>query len=251
MMSDPADWIVQVTRPPRADVQLLCLPHAGGGISSFRDWPGHLPARIGLSLVQLPGRESRLREAPIRDGAVLVERLARSLLPQLDRPFALYGHSLGALLAFELARHLRARAWPRPRHLFVSGFRAPHLPRRELALALLRDDHLAWAVQRHYNGIPAAVASDGTLMKLLLPALRADLALEEGYSYRDEPPLSCPISAFGGIDDRSLGRADLQSWKTHTQGRFRLRMLAGGHFFPPASQKALLDAVVDDLTKAA
>jgi medium-chain acyl-[acyl-carrier-protein] hydrolase len=196
----------------------------------------------------MPGREGRLRERPFTSLADLIDAVRQALLQVLERPFALFGHSLGALVAFEFARSVRNAHGLSPVRLFVSARRAP--PRREphSPLYCLPDAALVDEVRRRWNGIPPEVLREPALMEFLLPTLRADLALGETYVYRTEPPLACPISCFGGRDDQTLTPADLAEWRDQTAADFRLQMFQGDHFFLKSAPEALLRALASDLS---
>lgn len=245
----PAKWLLRFPAAPHPQVRLFCLPPAGGGTTLFRDWRQELDASVELILVQLPGRETRLDEPPIRDREALVERLGRLLLPEIERPFALFGHSFGALLAFELARLLRRRGWGKPAHLFFSARRAPHVLRNGSQLAHLPDKRLLAAVQRRYGGIPPEIARQPEWMSMILPALRADIAIDESYRYTDEPPLDCPVTVFGGSGDSTLSRAALEAWRIHATQRFTVREFPGDHFFLRSGQshQLLVQAIAGEL----
>jgi medium-chain acyl-[acyl-carrier-protein] hydrolase len=220
-------------------VRLFCFPYAGGGASVFYPWARGLPAGVEVCAVQLPGREARLREAPIADWDVLLARLSEALAPFMDRPFALYGHSLGAAVAFELARRLRRDGRPPPFHLFVSGHRAPHCPAEGPELHALPDDQLIAGLRR-LSGTPEEVLQHAEILALLLPLLRADFALAERYEWRPEPPLPIPITAYSGADDEHVPVEGVEAWREHTSARFRHLTLPGGHFFPQQSRAQLL-----------
>ena len=246
----PADrarspWTRVVHPRPAARLRLICLPWAGGGASGYRDWPSHLPDDVEVVAVQLPGRESRLAEPPVSSMEPLVARLAVGILGRLDRPFALFGHSMGALIAFELAGRLRSMG-REPVHLLVSGARAPHLPSR------WRDRHTSpdrefVSTVRELGGTPPEVLDDPDLLDLVLPALRADFALVETYTPRAGPLLRCPVSAFGGVEDDDVGRDDLAAWSRHTTGPSRTHLLPGGHFYVNSSRESLLRIVATEV----
>ena len=202
-------------------VRLFCLPYAGGGASMFRDWPAALPRALDLRPVRLPGREDRLREPPHTSLPALVDEVAGAIGPLLDWRFALFGHSMGALVAFELAREVRRRG-AAPQWLFVAGCRAPH----RLApsgLSGLPDARFVSALNLKYGGIPDAFLNAPELLEFFLPVVRADLSLVDSYCYQPEPPLDCPISGFGGIDDPNVGRDELRAWREHTLYRSNAR----------------------------
>jgi surfactin synthase thioesterase subunit len=250
-MTMPADthpdpWIIRPRPNPRADLRLFCLPYAGGGASTYRAWPAHLPADIEVVAVQPPGREERLREPAFGSAAELSQKLGAVLAPYLDRPFALFGHCMGGLVAFELTRLFRTIGAPSPVHLFVSGHCGPRKVHCFPPLIGLSDDDLLRVLQR-LGGAPAGLLADSDDMRLILGPLRCDLAVCEAYRYRAAEPLACPISAFGGILDEVVRRADVLAWEAETCGGFRARMLAGGHFFLNDGRPRLLQAITEDL----
>lgn len=229
---------------------MFCFPYAGGGASAYRGWSSSLPVDIEVCPVQLPGRESRLREQPFTTLAPLVQALADELVPHFDLPFVFFGHSMGGLISFELARELRRRGAPFPVHLFVSGRRAPQLPAREEPIHDLPEPEFVERL-RELNGTPEEVLQHAELMRLLTPILRADFAVNETYEFEPGEPLDIGISAFGGLGDEEITRDDVAGWKEHTKGRFRIRMLPGDHFFINAngSRDMVLEAVSRDLAE--
>jgi medium-chain acyl-[acyl-carrier-protein] hydrolase len=176
----------------------------------------------------------------------LVEAVARALRPRLDKPFAFFGHSMGATIALELARYLRSESKVEPVHLFVSGSRAPQARNREPATYDLPEAEFLEELRR-LKGTPAEVLDHPELMRLMMPVLRADFALAQTYLYKAAAPLSCPITAFGGLDDKAVNQRQLQSWQTQTSSCFALRMIRGDHFFIHESQRLLLAAISQEL----
>ena len=181
--------------------------------------------------MQLPGRESRFREAPFTRMSDAVEQAAGVLERHLDLPFALFGHSMGAILCFELARLLRSRYGVGPIHLFVSARRAPQFPDPRPPLHPLPDARFIAEIDRRYNGLPREVLANTELMELLLPMLRADVQMIETYAYEPDLPLDCPITAFGGLEDNDLRIEDLDGWRAHTNSHFEAKLFPGDHFF--------------------
>jgi len=243
-----APWFPLIDATVSATLRLFCFPFAGAGTAAFRGWAASLPASIGVCPVRLPGRESRLSEVPFHHMEPLVRALAEAILPFIDRPFAFYGHSMGAAIAFELTRLLRREDQPLPAALFVSGARAPrfrlgHVPPAEpTEEEFLRD-------LEALEGIPPEVRRNRDLLRVVLPALLADTALYRGYMYREEPPLDCPIYAYGGAADPNVRREHLDAWRHETTGTFWLRMLPGGHFFIDSARPAFLAALSEDLRR--
>lgn len=213
----------------------------------FHSWSSILPAEIEVCAIQLPGRENRLREAPFTQLSPLVQTLVRILHPYLHKPFALFGHSMGALISFELTRELRRRKVSGPLHLFVSGRNAPQIPDPDPIYHLPEPEFVA--VLRRLNGTPEAVLQNRELMQFILPLLRADFTLHETYSYTAEPPLDCPISVFGGLQDSETTRDGLDTWRAQTRNVFTLRLFPGDHFFLDSAQNLLLQAILQDLSK--
>lgn len=242
-------WFAFQAPRPDARLRLFCFPFAGGGASFYRPWIERLSPDVHVHPVQLPGRETRLREHAFDRLEPLIARLADALGAHLDRPFALFGHSMGALIAFELARELRRRQAPAPVRLLVSGHPAPQLPRRESTRYALPEPELVAELQR-LGGTPPEVLAHPELMQLVLPLLRADFAVVETYAFRDAPPLDCPITAFGGTDDENAGEAQLEPWHAQTRGPFVLYMFPGGHFYLNDAADAVIQLVARDLEQA-
>ncbi len=222
--------------------RLFCLPFAGGGSVAYYRWPSRILTGIEVAKVHLPGRETRLREPLFKDLALLVDTLVEELIPWIDGPFMLYGHSMGALLAFELARGLRRRYSLLPAHLLVSGYRAPQLPPSEPPFSNLPDAEFIDKV-RQYGGLPDLIAQSEELMEIFLPILRADFEMMETYVYKEESPLRCPLTAFGGLSDPKSSRERILAWNIHTSSRFNAHFFPGGHFFLLDSEPLVLDQI--------
>ncbi len=214
-----------------ATLRLFCFSPAGYGASIYRDWARRLPDDIEVCAVRLPGREN-LRQHPLLSTfEPLVDTATRIIAPYLDRPFAIFGHSMGSWVGFEVARRVRASAGTQPVHLFVSGRRAPHVEGSQPPIHELPEDELIAEIQRRYGGIPDAVLSEPELLALTLPILRADLAALHSYRYVSGPPYDCDITCFTGADDREIATAGMEAWGEHTAGTFVLTTLPGGHFY--------------------
>ena len=221
-------WIPYQKSKDDACLRLFCFPYAGGSASIFTLWPKEAPATIEICSVQLPGRETRRQEAPVNRLALLLPQLEAALRPLLDKPFAFFGHSMGAILAFELARRLGPQAAPRA--LFLSACPAPGTTRLAPLHQLPQAEFVA-ALQERYPMMDQGILQDPELLQLFLPVLRADLALYETYVYAAGVPLSCPIHVFGGLQDHVVRRAHLAAWQPETTGDFTQRMFPGDHFF--------------------
>jgi surfactin synthase thioesterase subunit len=239
-------WITRPNPSLRAKIRLFCFSHAGGSASSFSSWSTSLPLEIEVCPVQLPGRENRFREAPFTQLSPLVQTLSQVILPYLNLPFAFFGHSMGALIGFELARELRRQYRKGPVHLFVSGYRAPHLPDPDPPIHQLPES-LFLEELRNLHGTPEQILQNAELMQIMLPFLRADFAVCETYAHIHEYPLDCPISAFGGREDSQLSYDELIAWRDQTSSSFSLRMVPGNHFFLLNAQAHLWQAVLHDL----
>lgn len=239
-------WLAPNLQQTDARTRFFCLPYAGAGASAYRWWINELPADIQLCPVQLPGRENRLGERAIDNAPALIRELLAGLQPYLDRPFVIFGHSMGALLAFELTRELRRLGLPQPQHLFLSAHRAPHLPGLLPHVHTLSRSEFLSELQR-LEGTPKEVLEHEELMQIAEPILRADFKLCETYEYTPGPPLDIPLGIFGGTDDPKVGEDVLAPWREHTLAPMRLRMLPGGHLFLQQSRAPLASAILEDL----
>ncbi len=212
----------------------------------FNSWARELPDAIEVCAVHLPGRESRIREPSLKAMSDLVEKLVDGLDSAIGGPYAIFGHSVGALMAFEFTRELRRREKPLPVHLFVSGRRAPQCPPGPATHQLNDQDFLADVTSR-YGEMPGSVLADPEILAVFLDIVRSDVRVMDTYKYKEEPAFPVPISAYGGSLDQMLTRPMLEAWQTHTNLTFRLRMFDDGHFFPDLLRAQLLRAVIDDL----
>lgn len=211
----------------------------------YLPWRVDTPNEVELHAVQLPGRERRIAEPPLADLEMAATEIAQTLeLMPDDLPLVLFGHSFGAILCFEVARHLVSRG-RRPQRLFVSACRAPHLPMRATAIHALPNLQFTEALRR-LNGTPEEVLGNAELMALLLPAIRADFAAFESYRHRPTAPLEVPITVCGGTSDKTVTLGELASWRNMTRHAFRLRFFPGGHFFPREAGRSILASILED-----
>lgn len=244
-----SSWFVTPEPKPRALLRLFCLPYSGSGAFAYRSWPQNLPPQVELCAIQLPGRENRLRERPFTGVQPLVNALVPEIKPHLDKPFVIFGHSLGALLAFELARALRRSYQTLPQALLVSGRGSPRCELREEPIHALPDEQFIDRL-RDFNGTSEAVLNNQELMDLLLPTLRADFAINETYQYTIDSPLPCAISAYRGDRDPNMSYDDVADWRRETEGEFILRTLPGDHFFIHNSGALFWRMLAHDLQQA-
>lgn len=244
--ASPPDLWFPVDPDPAASVRLYSFPHAGAGVHVYQSWRSLLPERVACVPVRLPGRETRLGEPPLTQLEPLVELLADALARVLEPPYALYGHSMGAIVAFELARSLRRLGVEPPLGLIVSGRPAPDVVPPRPGMHTLPDDELTSQL-RSLGGLPDAVASSHDLLAFFLPLLRADLAVNEAYEHRVEAPLARPITALGGAADPRVSLEEVAAWRLHTAAAFRFEVMPGGHFFPFEAAGRVLPLVVRQL----
>jgi medium-chain acyl-[acyl-carrier-protein] hydrolase len=229
-----------------AKLRLFCFPYAGAGASAFRDWPKFFTPEIEVVPVQLPGRESRIRERALTRIGPLVELLAGDL-GDLNTAFAFFGHSMGALVGYELARKLSYEGKPAPVHVFVSARRDPSILDENPPLHRLDDVNLLEKL-RELNGTPKEIFQYPDLVSFWLAILRADLEVCETYVCTDAAPLECPITAFCGLEDAHVRRDDMAAWRNRTRGAFNLHLLPGDHFFLHTSRDILLRTIARSLS---
>lgn len=239
-------WFVRHRAVKTPWARLVCFPYAGSTATLFRDWPTSLPVDVEVAAVQLPGRAHRIREAPLRDVGAVVTSVCAALEPDLDTPLVIYGHSMGALLGFELARALAAIDAPPPLHLFVSGFGGPSRSSPRFAVADMTDDEFIDYLGE-LNGTPAEVLENPELMELMLPVLRADFELVANYRYEPGLALDCPITAIAGSDDPEVDLDELDAWRTETSRECEVIVMSGDHFFLHQQRGRLLAYVAAEL----
>ncbi len=235
-------WL-SVPRPRAApDLRLFCFPFAGGSASAFRGWGDALDERVEIVALQPPGRESRFAEPAITQMGALVGRICEALASSLDRPFVFFGHSLGALVSFEVARALRRQGRPMPLAMIVSGRRAPQVPLGRPPFHRLDDAALVSEI-RKLGGDPHRLFDSEEMRALLLPVARADFAVHDTHVHEDEHPLDVPISVFGGLDDHTTNERNLRAWQEQCVGPVSLSMFPGGHFFIEDARHDVLQAI--------
>lgn len=241
-------WSIRPCRRPAARFRLFCFPRAGAGAASFRDWAQDCSKEIEVVLIQPPGRETRLSEPPIHTMGELACSITRAIEPLLDRPYAFYGQSLGAKVAFETAREIRRLGLREPVQLFAAACSAPAVKWAHPPVHHMDDMSLLAEIQRRYGGVPKEIMEDKELCALLVPALRADLKVVETYRYTQERPFSFPITCFAGTSDFMIPEAEAAHWAQETSAAFRLRKFTGGHFFPTEARATLLEHMADEIS---
>ncbi|WP_394834888.1 polyketide synthase dehydratase domain-containing protein [Pendulispora rubella] len=248
------EWVVRWERLPigEARLRLFCFPFAGGGASSYRGWTRGLPRGVEVCAIRLPGRESRFGEALVDQFDVALEALEHELLPLLDLPFAFFGTSMGGVIAFELARRLRARHRLSPTRLFTASSyvpgRGPSPALGEMMRSVMATGADA-ALLRRYAIVPEALLASPDALAVVIPPLYADLRMMSGYRYAGDEALDCPITALYGTRDPLMSREDVAGWADHTRGDFSLRTLEGEHLFVRTERAALLRIVGRELAE--
>jgi surfactin synthase thioesterase subunit len=222
-------WIRRYEPAPESTVRLVCLPHAGGSASFFLPVARALAPAVEVLAVQYPGRQDRHAEKCVADVRELAGHVFDALKPWTDAPLALFGHSMGASVAFELALLLERKLGVSPVMLFASGRRAPSRHREETVH--LRDDEGLLAEMKRLSGTDARVLGNEDLLRMVLPAIRSDYRAAETYRYQPGPKLTCAVTALIGETDPKVSLDEARSWKDHTEGAFELRTFAGGHFY--------------------
>lgn len=227
-------------------LRLFCFPYAGGNAFIYRSWGDQLPSHVELYSIQFPGRGSQLRQPAFTRLSAMLDFLYQGIVPLLDKPFAFFGHSMGALICFELARHLGVQQSLEPLGLFLSGRGAPTIKSDEPITFDLPEDEFISELRR-LNGTPREVLEHPELLQLMLPILRADFELCQTYSFTSTARLNCPIFVYGGLQDEEVPRENLEAWRDQTTSALTVRMFPGDHFFLHASQSLLLRSLSSDL----
>lgn len=226
--------------------RLFCFPYAGGSSFIYHKWSKSIDGQLEVCPVQLPGRANRMNEMPFTNVDCLVEVLSERISPFINRPFAFFGHSMGAIIAYELAQRLASTRGLEPVHLFVSGRSAPHVKSEEKLTYNLPKNRFIAEIEK-LNGTPQEILQNPELLELLLPLLRADFQLVETYRASDSGALSCPITVFSGTNDEEVALGELEQWKQHTTGRFAIYVLDGDHFFISQHSQFLIATISETL----
>jgi len=229
-------------------MRLFCFPYAGGGAHVYHPWLPLLPASIEFCAINLPGRGTRIGEAPHSDCESLAKAITTELRSYVDKPFVFFGHSMGAIVCYEVARHLRAAGSRLPDHLFVSGCHAAHIPDPHPIHHLPKDEFLVELAA--LGGLPQEVLNSKELMDLILPGILADFTLVESYPYSNQPPLDCPIYALGASEDHLVTNEQLEAWNLHTTAGFKWKVFPGNHFFIHDTRETLVNLILQEVELA-
>jgi len=232
----------------RSAVRLVCFPHAGGSASFYVPFARSLPADVDVLAVQYPGRQDRRADKPIEDILELADRIFEALRPWAGRPLAFFGHSMGAVVAYEVARRLEQETGTRLSALFASGRRAPSRRPGEMAVHLRDDDGVIAELER-LSGTDTALLDNEELLQMILPPIRSDYRALEKYVHRPGPKLTCPITVLVGDADPQITLDEARAWRDHTAGGFGMRVFPGGHFFL-SSQQAQVSEVIRERLRA-
>lgn len=237
-----SDWFVPFKYNKNSYIRLFCFHYGGGSASAYREWAKDLIDYVDLIAIQLPGRESRFSEPLLHNISDIVNELSLNFYNYLDKPYILFGHSIGALISFEFTRILRKKAMQQPHSLIISGTEAPQVPLKRSPIHRLPNPELIQKI-RKYNGIPSDIIENNELMDIFLPIIRADFCISETYSYYSEPRLTCPIMALGGLNDDTFDSQDLLKWQEQTTALFQYELLPGDHFFIKSSYPQVINIV--------
>ncbi|WP_107669422.1 thioesterase II family protein [Cyanothece sp. BG0011] len=242
-LSNP--WILSSQPNKNASLRLFCFPCAGGLPSRFNSWSKHLFPEIEVCSLQLPGRGKRIKEPCIQEWTVLIETITMALEDYLDRPFVFLGHSLGALISYEVTHRLRQNHSPMPQHLFICGCSGPNTSIPQPSIHHLPPQRFVKELSQRYQAIPEMIQEDAELLQLFLPSLRADFTLFETYSYTARTPLDCPITVFSGLEDLAITEPDLWNWQQETLKDLNLHFLEGDHFFLYAQSQLMSEKILE------
>lgn len=237
-----SNWFSVPKPVKQPTLRLFCFSYAGGNASTYRDWHKQLPDDVEVCSIQLPGRGARFKEQAYTDLDTLLSDLAKQIEPYTDIPYVLFGHSMGAQLAFELARKFGEKGVPLPSCLIVSGRRAPQRKKKTKPIYSLPENEFREEIRR-LNGTPSEALNNPELMDIVSPILRADFQLIETWEYQPSEPIDVPLLALGGIKDNQVSLDDLEDWKDVTSGPFCLELFSGDHFFINQATESLLNTV--------
>lgn len=239
-------WITCPKPNPKAKIRLFCFPYSGGSATIFRTWANDLPDSIELCPIEIPGRGKQIKLSPYTKIEPLIQATATNIIPYLNKPYAFFGYSMGALISFELTRLLRSDYNSHPLHLFIAAYHAPQLPSETSLMYQLTDTDFLNEIYQ-LNGTPKVVQENPELIKFFLPVIRADFTVLDTYVYSHQSPLNCPITAFGGLQDSRVSYNALSAWEKQTTAPFLLHEIDGNHFFINTAKNTLLNLVIQSL----
>ncbi|MEM9103882.1 MAG: thioesterase domain-containing protein, partial [Pseudomonadota bacterium] len=228
-------WFVIPNVRPQARLRLFCFPYAAGNASTYLGWIEYLPEDVELVVVQPPGRANRIAETPINTMPDMVKQVADEMEALLDKPYCLFGHSLGSRVAFEVMLLARSKGWPMPRHYIASGSSAPHVCREHKHVSHLTDEEFIEGLMR-FDGPIEKIISNQELVELFLPLLRADFNIADTYSKQPGVPLNVPFTVLGGCNDEDAMPHELPSWNQHFSREGQIVLFEGNHFFIESAQ---------------
>jgi medium-chain acyl-[acyl-carrier-protein] hydrolase len=240
-------WLITYKRNSNASVRLFCLHCAGGSASEFRGWPAHLPSKVEVVAIQLPGREGRVREPFIASMDALIDGVVNAIAPLLDKPYVIFGHSFGALGGFEVIRELRRRGLKQPFLFIPAGRRGPQVTESKPPIASMPREEFIEELRKDYGDHIGHVLESPELREAFIPQIQADFALSETYCFRAGQPLDCPIIALAGVEEDDLETDALNSWSAHTNRSFHSRRFPGDHFFIRQSQELVIEAIRQEI----
>jgi len=241
-MTSDQSWYLEYKKNHHATIRLFCFHHSGGSASGYYPWIDHLSPHIEMITIQLPGRENRFGEPLNNNLKDIVAELSKRFVDYKDKPFILFGHSLGALMSFEFAKSIKQLYSIFPSHMIISATKAPHLPFRMKHLSQLDNQ----ALKEHlkiYNGIDERILEDDELLDLFLPIIKSDFSICESYHFLESKPFPCDILALSGDQDETVTPEEILAWKKYTEGKFEHLSFPGKHFFIKDHQKKILEII--------
>lgn len=241
-MRETNKWFLKFKSNPGSKIRLFCFHHSGGGASTYYRWLDHLSTEIELIAIQLPGRENRFSEPLATNIEDIIVNLSEGFSLYKDKPYIIFGHSLGALIGFEFVKAIIHLYSMLPSQIIVSAARAPHLTYRRKSLSQLDNESLTQEL-KGYNGIDMNILNNNDLLSIFLPIIRKDFSLLEGYQYVRSEPFSCNMLALAGSHDKTVQTEEIRAWSEHTTGKFEYLSFAGEHFFLKDYRKGVLEVI--------
>lgn len=235
-------WCVTYKKNPKAILRIFCFPYSGGGASAYFPWIDKLSSSLELVSIQLPGRENRFHEPLVSNLDVIIAELCKEFERYKEKPFIVFGHSLGALLCYEFVKGVHKLYNTYPKHMFISASKAPHMPFRIKKLSHLSDVQVIKELSV-YGGIDQTLKENIQILKIFLPIFRNDFSIGENYSYRKFTPFPFNITVFHGVNDPTVKEEEINAWQKYTTGHFESFSFEGGHFFIKNKQDEILKVI--------